>query len=283
MNAFAYITWNINPDLLKIGPLTIRWYGLFFALGFYIGYFIVRWMFRIEHKDEHHLNSLLVAMVLGAVVGARLGHCLFYEPDYYFSHPLQILAIWRGGLASHGAAVGILLAIYLYSRKRPDQPYLWVMDRIVVPTALGGCFIRIGNLFNSEILGLPTTVPWAFIFPNPEDAPNPFSSYQGPRHPVQLYEAIAYLLIYILLLMIYRHWRAQTPRGYLLGVFLTTVFAARFFLEFFKERQADYESNLPISVGQWLSIPFVILGLLLIWRAFRRSGDSIPNHVHKTA
>jgi prolipoprotein diacylglyceryl transferase len=175
VSLFSYITWNVNPELFKLGPLTVRWYGVLFALAFYCGFFIVHRMFRVEHKNENALNSLLIYMVAGAVVGARLGHCLFYEPDYYFKHPLEILEIWRGGLDSHGGAAGILIAIYFYARRRPDQPYLWVMDRIVVPTALGGAFIRLGNLFNSEILGTPTNVPWAFKFLQVDAT---------PRHPV---------------------------------------------------------------------------------------------------
>ena len=262
ISAFSYIYWNVNPELFKIGPLTVRWYGVLFALAFYCGFLIVQRMFRMERKKEQDLNSLLLYMVAGAVIGARLGHCFFYEPDYYFKHPPEILEIWRGGLASHGGAAGILIAIYFYARRQRDQPYLWVMDRVVIPTALGGAFIRVGNLINSEILGVPTNVPWAFIFPQSKVD-------LLPRHPVQLYEALGYALIFVLLLTLYRRWRAQTPKGLIFGIFLVTVFGFRFFMEFLKQPQADYEQGLPLRVGQWLSIPFVVYGVFLIWRVAR--------------
>ncbi len=256
----AFIYWDVSPDLLHLGPLTIRWYGLFFAVLFWIGYLIGQWMFRIEHKDPNSLNSLLAYLIIATIIGARLGHCFFYEPGYYLSHPLEILKVWEGGLASHGGAIGILVAIYFYSRRHRDQPYLWVLDRVVVATALGGFFIWMGNMFNSELVGKPSDLPWAFVFARVDNV---------PRHPVTLYEAIAYLLIFFLLLGIYRRSRAQTPHGLLLGVFFVTIFAARFGLEFFKTRQATYEQNLPLSVGQLLSIPFVIAGALLIWYALK--------------
>ncbi|HEV2394213.1 MAG TPA: prolipoprotein diacylglyceryl transferase [Verrucomicrobiae bacterium] len=256
----AYIFWNVQPEAFHLGPLTVRWYGLFFAALFAIGYLIARWQFRIEHKNETDLDTLLVYIVAGTIVGARLGHCLFYDPAYYLQNPLEILEVWKGGLASHGGALGVLIAIYLYCRRRPDQPYLWLLDRVVVPTALGGCFIRLGNLFNSEILGTPTHVPWAFIFHREDDM---------PRHPAQLYEAVAYALVFILLLLLYRRYRAATPRGLLLGTFLVSVFSFRFLIEFVKQRQAAYEQNFLISVGQWLSIPFIIAGVVLLWRALK--------------
>jgi prolipoprotein diacylglyceryl transferase len=258
--SLAYIYWNVRPDLLHVGPLTVRWYGVLFALLFWIGFMIVRWQFQIEGKDERTLNSLLTHLVVGTIVGARLGHCLFYEPEYYFRHPLDILKIWEGGLASHGGAVGVLLALYCYCRRHPDQPYLWLLDRVAVPTALAGCLIRLGNLFNSEILGLPTKVPWAFIFAR-EDL--------VPRHPAQLYESIAYVLIFIVLLLTYNRLRTATPRGLLLGLFLVLVFLARFFIEFVKERQAAYGEHLPLSVGQLLSLPFIAFGVVLLGRAWR--------------
>lgn len=254
----AYIYWSVRPELVTIGPLAVRWYGLLFAVLFAIGYLIVRWQFRVEHKPEQDLDTLLVYLVAGTIVGARLGHVLFYDPQSYLAHPLEILAIWHGGLASHGGAIGVLLAVYLYSRRHKDQPFLWLMDRIVVPTALGGALIRLGNLFNSEILGEPTQVPWAFVFLRVDSV---------PRHPAQLYESVCYLLIFCLLMWVYGRLRAQTPRGLLMGLFLVAVFAARFAIEFVKQRQATYEQGFPLSVGQILSIPFVVAGGVLIWRA----------------
>jgi prolipoprotein diacylglyceryl transferase len=266
MDMFGYVYWPFHPEILRVGPLVFRWYGLLFALGFYFGFLIARWQFRIEGKNENDLNPLLFYMVGGALIGARLGHCWLYEPGYYVRHPLEMLRFWEGGLASHGGTLGILIALYFYARRRPDQPYLWLLDRVVVPTGLAGALIRIGNLFNSEMLGLPSTVPWAWVFPRVD---------QTPRHPVQLYESLAYLFTLVVLIRSYARRRAQTPRGSLLGLFLVLVFTFRFFLEFFKERQATYEQHFPISVGQWLSVPLVLGGLVLLWRA-RRTPPTTP-------
>jgi phosphatidylglycerol:prolipoprotein diacylglycerol transferase len=256
----AFIYWKVRPELFHLGPVTVRWYGLFFALLFLAGYFIVRWRFRVEKQDLASLDALCIYMVAGTIIGARLGHCLLYDPGYFLCHPVEILEVWKGGLASHGGAAGVLVAVGLYSRRHPDQPCLWLLDRIVVPAALGGACIRVGNLFNSEILGTPTHLPWGVIFANVDSV---------PRHPAQLYESVAYLLVFLGFLWVYRRWRERTPRGLLLGLFLVSVFTFRFLIEFIKERQASYEQNLPLSVGQWLSLPFVAGGLLLLWRVQR--------------
>lgn len=261
----AYIYWNVRPEIFHLGPIAIRWYGLLFALLFTVGYLIGRWMMRLENKDEHSLESLLVYLILGTIIGARLGHCFFYEPQYFLRHPFEILEVWKGGLASHGGALGVLFALYLYSRHHPDQPFMWLLDRVVVSTALGGVLIRLGNLFNSEILGEPSHVPWAFVFSRVDSI---------PRHPAQLYEALAYLLIFVVLFFLYRRLRAGTPSGLLVGIFLAAAFTARFLIEFVKERQAAYEQNLPLSVGQFLSIPFILAGLVLVWCALAHSKDA---------
>lgn len=253
----AFIVWNVRPELFQLGPLTLRWYGLFFAVLFTLGYVMVRWQFQIEKRDTSHLDLLLMYLVAGTIIGARLGHVFVYEPDYYLRNPLQIPAVWQGGLASHGGAAGVLIAVWLFCR-RYRYSYLWLLDRIAVPTALAGFFIRMGNLFNSEILGRPSEVPWAFVFRRVDDL---------PRHPAQLYEALAYLLAFVVLLALYRRWKSATPRGVLLGGFLVLVFLARFLIEFVKERHAAYEQALPLSMGQWLSLPFVLAGLWLIWRS----------------
>jgi phosphatidylglycerol---prolipoprotein diacylglyceryl transferase len=258
----AYLYWDVRPELIQFGGLAVRWYGLLFALVFWLGYAIVQWEFRREGKDEASLGSLLTHLVVGTLVGARLGHCLFYEPAYYLSRPLEILKIWEGGLASHGGGFGVLLALYLYTRKHPDQSYLWLLDRIAVPAALAGSLIRLGNLFNSEILGMPTDVPWAVIFARVD---------QTPRHPVQMYESLTYAVIFVVLIVVYRNSaQGRTPGGLLLGLFLVSVFTARFFIEFVKERQSEFTAPLALSVGQWLSIPFVVVGLTLLWRTLRR-------------
>jgi phosphatidylglycerol---prolipoprotein diacylglyceryl transferase len=257
----AHFHWNINPILAQFGPFAIRWYGLCFAAAFLVGYWIMEWMYRKEGKSTEVLDSLLIYMLVGAVVGARLGHVLFYDPSYYFSHPLEILKIWEGGLASHGGAIGILIAFYLYTRRAGAPRYLWLLDRAVIPTALGGFFIRMGNFFNSEIVGIPTTGWWAVVFDRVDAA---------PRHPVQLYEALAYLLIFLALLTVYARRREALGEGALLGLFFVLVFSARFVLEFVKTPQAEYEMGFPLTVGQLLSIPFVIAGAVLIVRAGKK-------------
>ena len=259
--AMAYIYWNVRPEIFQLGPFAVRWYGVLFALLFAIGYALGRWQWRIENKDPQTVDTLLVYLIVGTVVGARLGHCLFYEPGYYLHHPMEILQVWKGGLASHGGAIGVMVALYLYSRRHADQPMLWLLDRVALATALGGSLIRLGNLFNSEILGQPTQVPWAFVFARVDAV---------PRHPAQLYESIAYLLVFIGLMWIYWRMRGTTPHGLLTGIFFVTVFVFRFLIEFIKERQADYEQKLPLSVGQLLSIPFIIAGVVLIKRALAK-------------
>ncbi len=257
-SSLSYIYWNVRPEAFHLGPLTVRWYGILFALAFVFGYLIVSWEFRRENKDLKDLDSLLIYMMVGTVIGARLGHVLFYQPGYFLHHPVEILEIWKGGLASHGGAAGILIALYFYSRRRPDQPYLWVLDKVALPTALGGCLIRMGNLFNSEILGHPAKVPWAFIFARVD---------MVPRHPAQLYESIGYLLIFFSLLLVYRRRGVKAPRGLMLGLFCVTVFTLRFLVEFVKQHQADYGHSFPLKVGQWLSIPFIVFGVVLVVRA----------------
>jgi prolipoprotein diacylglyceryl transferase len=249
--------WNADPVAVAIGPLSIHWYGLLFAAAFLVGTQIMGRMFVREGRDKNDLDSLLGFVVVGALVGARLGHCLLYDPAYYLANPLDILKIWEGGLASHGGVIGILVAVGLFARGR-DIPFWWLLDRIAVPAALGGAFIRMGNFMNSEIVGMPTIAPWAVIFARVDDL---------PRHPVQLYEAVAYLVIFALL---YTAWRADGVRGrqgLLSGLFLALVFTARFALEFFKTPQAAYEAGSFLTVGQWLSVPCILAGLWLVARA----------------
>lgn len=248
----SYIVWDASPVLFSIGNLSIRWYGLLFALGFIVGYEIVSWMYKNERKPQKDIENLTIVMILATIIGARLGHCFFYEPAYYLANPLEIFAVWKGGLASHGAAIGILLGLWLYTLAKKDVNYLWLLDRIVVPVALAGCFIRLGNFFNSEILGNPSNVPWAIVFARVDDI---------PRHPVQLYESISYLIIFFILFFTYKNKKAKTPRGLLFGMFLVFIFTARFLLEFFKAEQTYLEASLTLNMGQILSIPFIIAGI----------------------
>ena len=255
----SFITWNVDPELLHLGPISVRWYGLLFALAFIVGYKIFEWVFKRENRPQEDLEQLAVYMIFGTVIGARLGHCLFYNPEYYLSHPIEILEVWKGGLASHGAAIGILIALYLYVKKKKES-FLWLLDRIVIVVALGGSFIRLGNLFNSEIIGKPANIPWAFVFTRVDNL---------PRHPSQLYESIAYFLIFVVLFYLYKNKYKELAKGYLFGLFLVLVFAFRFFVEFLKEVQEPFEAGLVLDMGQILSIPFVLAGLYLIWRAVK--------------
>ncbi len=264
MNLLSSIYWNCSPDLINLGPITIRWYGVLFALAFFLGYLIMRSVFRREKRPEDDLGTLLIYILIGTLIGARLAHCFFYEPAYYLSRPGEIIQIWRGGLASHGGLIGIVAAIYLYSRKHPDQPFLWLLDRLAIVGALGGALIRLGNLFNSEIIGTPSRLPWSFVFPRATGGDLIL------RHPAMLYEAAAYLIIFGFLLLVYRKQGARVPPGELIGLFLITVFSSRFFIEYVKMRQAAYQLPFPISVGQLLSIPIIIAGIIILIRSRTR-------------
>jgi prolipoprotein diacylglyceryl transferase len=261
-----YITWNADPVLFTIGSLSVRWYGILFALGFYFGYLIMARFFRKEGVPIKELDKLTTYMIIGTIVGARLGHCLFYEPEYYLSHPLDILKVWEGGLASHGAALGIMLAIWIFSR-RSSRTFLWTIDRIVIVVALAGALIRLGNLMNSEIYGTPTTLPWAFIYLRDDTT---------PRHPTQIYEAGIYLLIFWYLLRYYYVKKGDPKPGFLFGMFLILIFASRFFIEFLKEPQVAFEHHWMLNLGQSLSIPFVLIGLFLVFRDKRKKKPSDP-------
>lgn len=256
-----YFVWNVSPEIFHIGPVSIRWYGLLFALGFIVGYELMTRIFKLENRRVKDIEALTVIMVLSTVIGARLGHCFFYEPEYYLANPLEILKPWQGGLASHGAAIGIIIGLWIFIRRRKNEyTFLWIMDRIVITVALAGTFIRIGNFFNSEILGSEADVPWAIIFERVD---------MVPRHPGQLYEAISYLIIFFFLGFTYLKKKAAIEPGKLFGIFLTLVFGARFIIEFFKERQTDFEIGLPMHMGQMLSIPFVLLGIYFWIRSYK--------------
>jgi len=261
----GFIVWDPSPEIFTIGGFSIRWYGLLFASSFFFGYLIMTRFFKKEGVPLKLLDALTTYMIIGTVIGARLGHCFFYEPGYYLANPAKILAVWEGGLASHGAAIGIILSLLIYSRVY-HKPFLWVIDRIVIVTALGGMFIRLGNLMNSEIFGVPTSLPWGFVFPL---AANPAES-TDPRHPTQLYEAFSYLLIFFFLLWVYYRKQGNPPRGLLLGLFLVLVFAVRILIEFVKEPQVDFERTMVLNMGQWLSIPFVLAGLIFIILSLRK-------------
>lgn len=254
-----HFVWNVNPNIVELGSIQLRWYGLLFVGSFFLGLIILNWIYKREGKDPSVLESLLIYLMVGAVVGSRLVHCFFYEPEFYLSHPLKILAVWEGGLASHGGLAGVLIALYLFS-KRYNESYTWLLSRVAIPGALTAAFVRFGNLFNSEILGKPSELPWAIIFQRVD---------MIPRHPVQLYEAFAYLIIFALLVTIYRRVTPSFATKILPGVFLVTLFTARFFIEYAKTKQAAYVTDLPFSTGQMLSIPFILMGIIWIIWAFK--------------
>jgi len=254
--------WNVSPEILSLGPLTLRWYGILFATGFVLCYVYLRRVFAKEKKPIEGLDELLIYVVIGTIAGARLGHCLFYEPMRYLENPIEILFVWNGGLASHGGAIGILTSIYLFSRKRKKFPFLWSTDRVCITVPMAGACVRLGNLMNSEILGRPTDGPWGVIFQRVDSI---------PRHPAQLYESICYVFIFIVLHFYYRARGVKTAPGSILGLMLILIFASRFFVEFIKENQVGFESDLPLNMGQILSIPAVALGVWIFMRSKRES------------
>jgi len=261
VSVIGIVRWSVDPVIFRIGSFAPRWYSLLFGLGFLASFYIMRRMFLREGKPERDLDALLYWVLGGTVIGARLGHCLFYDPAYYLSNPLEIIKVWEGGLASHGGFVGVLTALYLYAWSRPEQPFLWVLDRIAIPAALTGSLIRLGNLFNSEILGTPTDLPWAFVF-ELRDA--------VPRHPAQLYESIAYLGIFAVLVTLYRRADANPRLGQIAGAFMTLVFSARVLIEFVKPEQAHFDLGLALTMGQLLSLPVIAAGLWLLQSSRRR-------------
>lgn len=245
-----HFIWSVNPILFSYGSVRVFWYGLLFATAILVGLQLMKWVFVREGKSVELVDSGFIYTVVGIVVGARLGHCFFYDPAFYLANPMKILAVWEGGLASHGGGLGVIIALYFYVKKYKLN-FLWLLDRMVMPTALFGFFVRMGNLMNSEILGRETDVPWAIIFSRVDNI---------ARHPAQLYEAFANLAIFIILFFLYKNSKNLKP-GLLFGLFLTLLFTARFLIEFVKEKQASYSTDLVLNTGQALSIPFLVIGI----------------------
>lgn len=258
------IRWDVDPVMFSLFGFEVKWYGVMFSVSFFLGYLLMQRIFRTENRRESDLDTLFVVMIISTVVGARLGHMFFYEWDTTINDPIQILYIRNGGLASHGAAMVIPLGLWWYIRRHPDQPFLWLIDRICIPVALGGAFVRFGNLINSEIIGAPTTLPWGFIFVRNKEAG------LVPRHPSQIYEIIYCLITLAVLWVLYRRWKMATPRGLLLGTFLIIIFGARIAVEALKENQEAFEDGLTLNMGQILSLPAVAVGVVLVVLALRR-------------
>jgi len=267
----AAIHWDVSPEIFHIGSFEIRYYTLCFLLAFISSYILMLRIFQRESKPQELLDQLSVYIFLGTLLGARLGHCLFYEFDYYKDHPLEMILPYTyvngqfrltgfHGLASHGGAVGILIGTYLFCRKTKTD-FLWIIDRLVLVIPLAGAFVRLGNFFNSEIIGLPSNLPWAVIFARVDTI---------PRHPAQLYEAICYVLIFIALWTIF-HRNPNLKPGGIFGLFLILLFGARFGLEFVKENQEAFEETMTFNMGQLLSLPFIVVGLYLLFRPIPQS------------
>lgn len=257
----SFITWDANPTIIS-WPVTVRWYGLMFAIGFWIGFNIVARMFRHEGAPERWLGTLLLYVGVGTVIGARLGHVFFYAWDYYSQHPVEILYTWEGGLASHGGAIGVILAVILFSIFVSKRSPMWTFDRLVIAIALVGGLIRFGNLMNSEIYGHYTDMPWGFIFVR--------NGETMPAHPTQIYEALCYFALFGLLMWMYWRKNAQERPGLIFGTFLVGIFMPRFLIEYVKNVQEPWEADMVLNMGQLLSIPFVLLGIFLIVRAYMR-------------
>jgi phosphatidylglycerol:prolipoprotein diacylglycerol transferase len=271
-----YITWDINPEIFRIGAVAVRWYGLFWAIGIYATLLITTRIFKHEKLPEVWIDKLFIYTVLGAILGARLGHCLFYEwklvadpitflgitfnyENHYLSHPWELLFIWRGGLASHGGAIGILIAMILFNRNVSKKGINWIFDRLLIGVCLCGAAIRFGNLMNSEIYGDATSLPWGFIFVRAGET--------QPMHPTQIYEMIYCLVTFAIMWFMYWKKEAYKKNGLLFGIFLIGVFGSRFVLEFIKNNQEAFESGLPLNMGQWLSLPFIVWGIWLLLRS----------------
>lgn len=256
------IVWNADPILFSLGPIAVRWYGLAFAIGFIIGYNIVGRMFRHEGAPEKWLGILLAYVMVATIVGARLGHVFFYEWDYYSGHPAEILKIWNGGLASHGGTIANIIAVFLFSWFVSKKPASWTFDKLVIPIALVGGLIRLGNLMNSEIYGAYTDLPWGFIFVR--------NGETMPAHPTQLYEALCYFALFGLLMWMYWKKNAEERPWLITGVFFIGIFLPRFLIEYVKNVQVESEyqmiADYGMNMGQVLSIPFILIGVfLVIW------------------
>lgn len=258
------VHWNVDPAIFHIGGFEVRWYSLLFVSGFILGWFIVRGFFRREKVSESLLDPLLYTLLIGTIVGARLGHCLFYQPDYFLGSWkgfFEIFMPWKGGLASHGGTIALILAMIWFANKygkKEGFDFMWIVDHIVIPISFAACFIRLGNLFNSEIYGDVTNLPWGFIFERRGET--------LPKHPTQLYEAGTYLLLGILLMLLYKYRLDKMYRGEFFGIFMIICFGSRILIEFIKEPQVGFEENMLFNMGQLLSVPFVLLGIAaLIW------------------
>lgn len=281
MSTLAFFHWDVDPVIFHIGPFPLRYYSLFFVFGLSVAYIVLQKKYVGKTMTHAQLDRLAVYIFLGTLIGARLGHCLFYEPSYFLEHPSEIFLPFHisddgsfhytgyQGLASHGGAIGILLGLFLYSRQQ-KIPFLSVADQVVLVVPLAAASIRIGNFFNSEIVGNATNLPWAVIFSRVDNI---------PRHPTQLYEAICYSVIFVFLYQKFGHEPIRKiPNGKILGWFLLLIFTTRFFIEFIKTPQENFEKNMNLNLGQLFSIPFILFAIVLVF--FRNKNSSSTNRLY---
>lgn len=267
------VTWDVNPALFHLGSFEVRYYGVLWAVALGISAYIFHHIMIREGLSDKTFDSVFWFGVISTVWGSRLGHCLFYDPGYYLTHPVEILDIRQGGMASHGAAVGLLIGLWLFSRKN-KLPYIWSLDRISIVVAISGVAVRLGNLMNSEIYGTVTSLPWGFIFVRDGET--------LPKHPTQIYEALCYLVLFVILLwMYYKKDLARRRPGVMFGFFLIILFGTRFLIEFIKNPQVDFEQNMVLNMGQLLSIPFIVAGVVILWRALKQA-PLTPSPLKKT-
>ena len=263
-----FVHWHMDPVIFHIGSFGLRWYSILFVSGFVLGWYIFRWFFRREGVSENLLDSLLYTLLIATIVGARLGHCIFYQPDYYFGSWqgfLEIFMPWKGGLASHGGTIVLFFAMLWYAHhygKKNHFDFVWLLDRLCIAVAFAATFIRLGNLMNSEIYGDVTSLPWGFIFDLRHET--------EPKHPTQIYEALSYLVLGIVLILMYRYKLDKLYRGTFIGIFFIVCFGMRFLIEFIKEPQVAFEDNMFLNMGQVLSIPFILIGVGFLVYAFVR-------------
>lgn len=256
------VVWDVSPVFFHIGSIEVRYYGLLWAIGLAVAAVIFHNIMKREGYSEKMFDAIFWYGVIATVLGARLGHCLFYEPEYYLRNPLEILAIWQGGLASHGAAVGLLVGLWMWSRKY-KMPYMWSLDRISIVVPIAGALVRLGNLMNSEIYGTETSLPWGFVFVRAGETVS--------KHPTQIYEALCYLAIFaVVLWMYYKNDTARKRPGVIFGFFLITLFGSRLLIESIKNPQVGFEQGMALNMGQILSIPFIIAGIIIMWMAYRK-------------
>ena len=274
-----FINWNVNPEILSVGSLSLRWYSILFVSGFIIGWFIFKKFFQREGIPVKLLDPLLYTLLIGTIVGARLGHCLFYQPEYYLGSWQgfwEIFMPWKGGLASHGGTIALFFAMIWFARhygRKHDFDFLWILDHLAIAVSFAAALIRLGNLFNSEIYGDVTDLPWGFVFENRGEV--------LPKHPTQLYEALSYLLLGVVLTLLYKYRAQKMYRGTFIGVFFVVLFGMRFLIEFIKEPQVGFENDMVLNMGQWLSIPFILMGVVMLIYSFRKKMPMLAVHPEK--